>query len=195
MNDDPSPSSPSAPGGGSKVQGPSYLFLGVVSAVSLVADLATKEWAMNALGSPFKRIRVIDGLLSFVLAQNRGGAWGLLQHEGDHIRRPFFLLISVVAILFIVSLYRRLTPQQFALKWGLPLVLGGAAGNFIDRIRYGHVIDFIDAYAVWGGEEHHWPTFNVADIAICVGVGLMAVDMFTARKPKPAAAPLPPADR
>jgi signal peptidase II len=110
------------------------------------------------------------------------------------VRRPFFLLVSVVAIAFIVMLYRKLEPGQQALKWGLPLVLGGALGNLVDRIRYGHVIDFIDVYAGTGGvadraiqaifgpmREYHWPTFNVADIAICVGVGLMAVDMFTSR--------------
>jgi signal peptidase II len=64
----------------------------------------------------------------------------------------------------------------------LPLVLGGALGNVFDRIRYGHVIDFIDIHVLIKGREHHWPTFNVADIAICVGVGLMAIDMFTAKK-------------
>jgi signal peptidase II len=81
-----------------------------------------------------------------------------------------------------VTLYRKLVPRQHALKWGLPLVLGGALGNVFDRIRYGYVIDFVDAHALYKGHDHHWPTFNVADIAICVGVGLMAVDMFTSRR-------------
>jgi signal peptidase II len=67
----------------------------------------------------------------------------------------------------------------------LPLVLGGALGNLVDRIRYSHVIDFIHAHAKWAGKDHSWPTFNVADIAICVGVGLMAIDMFAGNKPKP----------
>jgi Signal peptidase (SPase) II len=91
-----------------------------------------------------------------------------------------------------MTLYRRLQPRQRALQWGLPLVLGGALGNVFDRIRYGHVIDFIDAHV----GEHHWPTFNVADIAICVGVGLMAVDMFTTKRGKAAvlrASAVPPA--
>jgi signal peptidase II len=184
------------------------VFLAVVSIASLVADLGTKEWAVKAIGAPFKRIPVIDGIVYFVLAQNKGGAWGLLQNESDHLRRPFFLLISIVAILFIVSLYRRLAPGQVALKWGLPLVLGGALGNLVDRVRYGHVVDFIQIFYL-GPSRDPWPTFNVADIAICVGVGLMAIDMFTTRKsasgkgpapdphrsePKPSAAPVPPAD-
>ena len=65
-------------------------------------------------------------------------------------------------------------------------MLGGALGNLVDRIVYGWVIDFIDCYAVVGADEKHWPTFNVADIAICIGVGLMAIDMFTTRESKAA---------
>jgi lipoprotein signal peptidase len=167
---------------------PSYVFLAVVSAVSLVADLATKLWAERRLDGPdayFHPVELIKGHLDFVLAKNRGGAWGLLQDTPEYVRRPFFLLVSALAITFIVSLYRRLAPNQHALRWGLPLVLGGALGNLVDRIRYSHVIDFIHAHAKWGGRDHSWPTFNVADIAICVGVGLMAIDMFGGGKSKP----------
>jgi len=119
-----------------------------------------------------------------------------LQTASEQIRKPFFLAVSVMAIAFIVSLYGRLFPNQRALKWGLPLVLGGALGNLSDRITRSSVIDFIDYRAKWiesmnSGIAHyvptwsvtdHWPTFNVADIAICIGVGLMAVDMFTSRR-------------
>jgi signal peptidase II len=161
-------------------------FLLVVTTVSLVADLWSKAWAMGYFegvkrGDP-RQLVLIDGYLALIYAKNRGGAWGLLQNENESLRRPFFLIVSVVAIVFIVTLYRRLSPGQTALKWGLPLVLGGALGNLVDRIRYGFVVDFIDAYMAWGGDVKHWPTFNVADIAICVGVGLMAIDMFTPRK-------------
>jgi len=181
---------------------PSYLLLALVAGISLAADLATKWWALHKLektmpsGDTFSQPRDITAWLSLVLARNRGGAWGLLQTADEHVRRPFFLLISLLAILFIVSLYRRVHPRQHALKWGLPLVLGGALGNLIDRIRYSWVIDFIDYRAVWvrhlnegiakiwhsHAVTDHWPTFNVADIAICIGVGLMAIDMFTSRR-------------
>src|SRR6185503_17356121 len=162
---------------------PSFLFLAIVSSVTLAADLGSKLWAERRLDRPdaiFPPVELIKGHLDFVLAKNRGGAWGLLQDTPEYVRRPFFLLVSAVAITFILSLYRRLLPNQHALKWGLPLVLGGALGNLVDRIRYSHVIDFIHAHAKWGGRDHSWPTFNVADIAICVGVGLMAIDMFGA---------------
>jgi signal peptidase II len=181
-----------------------------VSIASLVADIGTKLWAEKKLADYPGYITVIDNHLMFVLAKNKGGAWGLLQGESENVRRPFFLLVSVAAIAFIVTLYRRLQPRQYALKWGLPLVLGGALGNVFDRIRYGYVIDFIDYRADWIRKlneliakyypKHvvtdHWPTFNVADIAICVGVALMAIDMLTSRRgkrPVEADVPLEPA--
>ncbi|MBX3209707.1 MAG: signal peptidase II [Labilithrix sp.] len=172
------------------------MFLAVVSIVSLVSDVGTKLWAEKKLADYPGYVTVVENHLMFVLAKNKGGAWGLLQGESENVRRPFFLLVSVAAIAFIVTLYRRLQPRQYALKWGLPLVLGGALGNVFDRIRYGYVIDFIDYRADWikrlnefVGKYYprhvvtdHWPTFNVADIAICVGVALMAIDMLTSRR-------------
>jgi len=163
----------------------------VVTVVNLVADLWSKGWAKGVFeAAPPRERRIIvfekafDWLsMDFIFAKNKGGAWGLLQNETEALRRPFFLIVSVAAIVFIVLLYRKLQPGQTALKWGLPLVLGGALGNLVDRIRYGWVIDFIDIYITNpSGPPSHWPTFNVADIAICVGVLLMAVDMFTSRK-------------
>ncbi|OJY31094.1 MAG: signal peptidase II [Myxococcales bacterium 68-20] len=175
---------------------PSPMFLVVVALVSLVSDVGTKLWAEQKLADYPGYVTVIENHLMFVLAKNKGGAWGLLQGESENVRRPFFLLVSVAAIAFIVTLYRRLQPRQYALKWGLPLVLGGALGNVFDRVRYGYVIDFIDYRADWIrsfneliGKYYprhvvtdHWPTFNVADIAICVGVALMAIDMLTSRR-------------
>jgi lipoprotein signal peptidase len=172
---------------------PSYVFLALVSILSLAADIASKTWAEHHLDGYPGMVEVWKNHITLILAKNRGGAWGLLQSTSENVRRPFFLLVSVAAIVFIMALYRRLQPRQHALKWGLPLVLGGALGNVFDRIRYGHVIDFIDFHAlitggfwakIFGIGEHHWPTFNVADIAICVGVGLMALDMFTSKRLK-----------
>jgi lipoprotein signal peptidase len=181
------------------VSGPSGLFLAIVATASFAADIFSKLWAEKRLREYPHYADVLEGHLTFTLAENRGGAWGLLQGTSEALRRPFFLLVSIAAISFIVTLYRRLSPRQHALRWGLPLVLGGALGNVFDRLRYGHVIDFIDYRAEWVRKlnefiakysaKHvvtdHWPTFNVADIAICVGVGLMAVDMFTSRRGRP----------
>src|ERR1700722_11847956 len=157
----------------------SYVFLALVSILSLAADVASKSWAEHHLDSYPGTVEIWKNHVTLLLAKNRGGAWGLLQSTSENVRRPFFLLVSVAAIAFIMTLYRRLQPRQLALKWGLPLVLGGAPGHVFDRIRYGHVIDFIDYRADWmrklnetllHNSNDHWPTFNIAHIAICVGV-------------------------
>jgi len=178
---------------------PSFVFFGTVAAVSLLFDVVSKAWAEiyfnhRLLGHS---VEVVAQHLSLVLAYNKGGAWGLGHGWSDALRLPFFLLVSVAAIVFIVSLYARLLPSQNALKWGLPLVLGGALGNLTDRIVRNQVIDFIDYRADWVRTMNewlagtivphwsitdHWPTFNVADVAICAGVGLMAVDMLFSRR-------------
>lgn len=185
------------PSAASAVERPSYLFLGVMSMLTLAVDLGTKWWAKARLEDrPFfdRHIEVIHGHFSLTYAENRGGAWGLLQNQPESIRQPFFLTISVLAIVFIVSLYRKLTPQQLALKWGLPLVLGGALGNLINRIQYNVVVDFLDFRAGWvrwlnglfsRNPTDHWPTFNVADVTIVAGVILMAIDMFAPRPKAP----------
>ena len=184
---------------------PSYLFFGIAASVSLVLDIGTKAWAEIVLSKRTlvdPSIVLVKDHLTFTLAYNKGGAWGLLHDASESVRKPFFLAVSALAIAFIVSLYSRLSPGQRSLKWGLPLVLGGALGNLSDRITRSSVIDFIDYRANWVESMNHfiarwakgwtitdhWPTFNVADVFICIGVALMAVDMMTSRR-KPAKPP------
>lgn len=177
---------------------PSFLFLGIVASLTLIADIASKGWAEVALNRRgFEPIELVDGYLHIILAYNRGGAWGLMQNASEFLRKPFFVGVSAMAILFIVSLYSKLQRSQRALTWGLPLVLGGALGNLSDRITRSQVIDFIDYRSDWVLKANafvqkyvkdwsvtdHWPTFNVADIAICIGVMLMAIDMMSTRRP------------
>lgn len=188
--------------------GPSYVFFGSLAAVTLLADVVTKAWAEISLTTRPPHdpsIVLVTNHLTFTLAYNRGGAWGLLQSASEYVRRPFFLCVSVAAVIFIVSLYSRLAPMQRALKWGLPLVLGGALGNLTDRIVRTSVVDFIDyrgdwitkmnegiaaVFPAWNVTDH-WPTFNVADMCICAGVALMAIDMIGSKHaPKTA---MPPA--
>jgi signal peptidase II len=172
---------------------PNFVFFGIIAALALLLDVSSKAWAEIELTrrSPLEPIVLIEEHLSLALAYNRGGAWGLLQNTSETVRRPFFMVVSMAAIAFIVSLYGKLLPGQRTLAWGLPLVLGGALGNLADRVTRGSVVDFIDYRASWVESMNqlitrvvsnwhitdHWPTFNVADICICVGVGLMALDM------------------
>lgn len=187
----PAPALPQPPQPAAPAEPPapaSITLLVVVTALSLAADLVTKGWAKAALAGfdgrlhGQRRFEVWKPHFGFIFAQNPGGAWSFLRSLPDTLRRPFFLVVSAGAIVFIVSIYQRVYRNQTAMKWGLPLALGGAMGNLVDRIRYGWVIDFIDISAKWGGREHHWPTFNVADIAIVAGVLLMALDMGRMRR-------------
>lgn len=155
---------------------PNFAFFGVVTAVAAALDLGTKEWAAERLKEPGSKIVVIENYVHFDLATNKGGAWGFLGDQPDSVRLPFFFAISAFAVWFIVRMFRQLEPRQRALKWALPLVLGGAIGNLVDRIRHQHVIDFIDCFAVIEGAEKHWPTYNIADVWIVAGVILMLID-------------------
>lgn len=172
--------------GGSDGYRPSTVLLVVITLISTAADLGSKWWAKAMLsgadkGKP-RHITVIPNHFDFIYTLNPGGAWSFLRGLPENLRRPFFLFVSSAAIVFIISVYRRLHPEQWAMRWGLPLALGGAIGNLVDRVRYGSVIDFIDWYGMYKGREVHWPTFNVADIAIVAGVLLMALDTFIGRK-------------
>lgn len=182
------PSDPNAPAVVARApivhERPSLLLFWIITVVSTVADLASKEWATKRL-SGFdpttnrpKELSVIDGLLEFQYAQNPGGAFSMLRNLPEIARRPFFLVVSTIASVFIASIYPRIDRRQWAMKIGLPLALGGALGNLVDRMRHGMVVDFIHAY--W--KRHNWPTFNVADIWIVVGVLLMAIDVVASRK-------------
>lgn len=193
MPDSKAPATPEAPP--ANLPSPSFLFMAGVSSAVLLADAVTKYWAETTLSArgPGQGITLVDEVLAFQLAYNRGGAFGMLSTGDEAWRGPFFLLISCAAVAFIVSLYRRVAPQQWALRWGLPLVLGGALGNLADRVAKGKVVDFVDYQAGWVRTmnewiqkvnegwhvTNHWPTFNVADMCICAGVALMAIDMFS----------------
>ncbi|MBU0551677.1 signal peptidase II [Myxococcota bacterium] len=165
----------------------SYLLLGIGSIITIILDQWSKIAAIKALSvgplptdSALIRTRlnpVFESWFNLRLAGNKGAAWGLFRDLPDGWRVPFFVIISVVAIVAIVMIYRRAQRQPF-LQWALTLILGGTIGNLIDRIRFGYVIDFID----WFYQTHHWPTFNIADVAITLGVIFLAIDMYQQRK-------------
>lgn len=167
------------------------VFLAAVALVVAALDLATKAWVMATLRGydPVRRgpkvYEVIPGWVDLIFAQNPGGAFSVLHGLGEGLRRPFFIVVSVVAIVFLVGVFSKVRPEQRALWWGLPLALGGALGNLVDRVRLGWVVDFIDVYVVRGAQEHHWPIFNVADVAISVGVVLIMLGLGRAHKGAP----------
>jgi signal peptidase II len=135
----------------------------------LVLDQATKWLALARLDA-FEPV-AITPFFNLVLVWNRGVSFGLLAGTGEH--GPWLLTLMTVSIgaFLIVWLWRETRPVVRAALW---LVLAGAAGNLIDRVRFGAVVDFLD-FHVFG---YHWPAFNVADSAIVVGAGLILLDSF-----------------
>lgn len=122
---------------------------------------------------PMARCPVVRVMPSwnFRYVENPGAAWGFLAGASESVRVPFFLAISLGAIIFILLFFRRMEESQRLMAVALSLIFGGALGNFIDRLHLNYVVDFID----WYVGEKHWPTFNVADAAISVGVFLLIV--------------------
>ena len=148
-----------------------YRVLIVVSIVTLILDQATKLYIAQTL-SLHTMITVIENFFTITYLRNKGAAFGML--ASSPWRLPFFILVSLIAVVVIVMIIRKLRDDQKLAAFSLSLIFAGALGNLVDRISYGEVIDFI--YVHW--YEHYWPAFNVADSAICVGVFLLALDMI-----------------
>ncbi|RMG17714.1 MAG: signal peptidase II [Deltaproteobacteria bacterium] len=113
-------------------------------------------------------IEIVPGLWRHRYAENTGAAFSLLDGLPPPLRRLFFLLVTGVAVVFVALLARRLPPERRAAHAALGALLGGALGNFVDRMTHGYVIDFVDWY-VKAVPPLNFPTFNVADVGITVG--------------------------
>ena len=145
----------------------SSLTLGLAAFV-LAADQLSKAWAQGAL-RPLGRlgVTVIPGCFHLVYAENSSAAFGILQALPYELRRIVLTGFAAAAILVLVGLVVAGRIQRGWTAAATGLILGGAVGNVIDRIRLGYVVDFIDWHV---GDHYHWPTFNVADSGIVVGV-------------------------
>jgi signal peptidase II len=114
---------------------------------------------------------------NFTLMYNEGAAFSFLSNAGGW-QRWFFTALSLSVSIVLAIWIKRLGHDKQLLAAGLAFILGGAIGNVIDRVLYGHVIDFIDVYY----QSHHWPAFNLADSAISLGACLLIIDMFLEHK-------------
>ncbi len=156
----------------------------VLTLLVVVADQWSKWWVEQNIVPGVPR-PVIEGFLNLILVENRGVAFGLFP-AGQTTKVLLLIGLGLLA-LGVVSVYFLKTPRQDRLLLtALALILGGAIGNLADRIAAGAVTDFIDAY--YG--SYHWYTFNVADSAISVGIGLMLLEIFRSRETEPAEAPV-----
>lgn len=149
----------------------------------LAGDFITKRLAAARLEERAHDLFQLKSVIvRFALAHNPAGAWSMLHFAPGLVRRILFVAVSVIASVLLTVWYLRLPRSERLVRIGIATVLGGAIGNLIDRVMVGSVIDFIEVSAFWGGDRHFWPTFNVADVAIVVGVALMMIQMIGARK-------------
>ncbi|MGL4522201.1 MAG: signal peptidase II [Bacilli bacterium] len=145
-----------------------YRLYALIVTISIILDQATK-WVILKTMELSESISVIDGFFMITSHRNRGAAWGIL--EG---KMYFFYAITVFFVGFILYWLKQEGKQQPFFSIGLSLMLGGALGNFIDRLFRGEVVDFF--HFVFG--TYHFPIFNVADICLTVGVGITIIAMF-----------------
>ena len=189
MTDSPEPEPTSAPAPALD-RGKWLLFL-IVAALSLIADQATKIWARGSLPTlrhqgaaacivpddivnracMGRAVPVIDGFWEWRLSMNPGSAFGLFSSQNG--ARIGLSVVGILAVFGMLWMMRKARADQRILHWALALVTGGAIGNLIDRMYFGVVTDFI----LWRYQTHEWPVFNVADIVLVVGVGLMFIDI------------------
>ena len=138
----------------------------LLAAALVVADQLTK-WIVLARFAPGERLE-LTGFLNLVLVFNKGAAFSFLAQESGWQTPALAAFAIAAAVIVSVLIYRN--PAKTLFCTGLSLILSGAVGNVIDRLRFGHVVDFVDLHAMgW-----HWPAFNVADSAITIGVVLLA---------------------
>ena len=148
-----------------------YLWL---TAMVLALD-QTSKWLMVSWLSLYETVAIIP-YFNLTMAHNTGAAFSLLADAGGWQKWFFIGLASVISVILLIWL-KNLKPQAKLEALSISMILGGAIGNVVDRINYGYVIDFLDVY--YGA--YHWPAFNFADSAICIGVVLLVIDSFIAK--------------
>jgi signal peptidase II len=151
-----------------------YIILLAVSAVTIGSDQLTKYLVTSKfrLG---ESIPVLQDFFNLTYVRNQGAAFGMLAQADPTFRVPFFILVPLIALITIAVVFKKLADQDVKFAFSLSLVVAGAIGNLIDRVKLGFVVDFLDFH--WRG-AYHFPAFNIADSAICVGVGLIMVDLI-----------------
>jgi signal peptidase II len=154
--------------------------------VAYPVDQITK-WLVTSRFYYGESVSVIPGFFDLTYVRNPGGAFSLFASGPAEIRMAFFIGTGIVAIVLLVVLYHRLESDALLAAAALGTILGGALGNLTDRIRVGEVVDFLDFHVA----GYTWPTFNMADSCIVVGVAFLIFEIFMAGEEEPGAAPPP----
>lgn len=145
-----------------------------LSAVVIIFDQLSK-WLMSSWLDLYETVAVVP-YFNLTLAHNYGAAFSFLASAGGW-QRWFFTILAIVVSIVLTVWMKRLKANAKLEAISLALILGGAIGNVIDRVAHGYVIDFLDVYV----GSYHWPAFNIADSAICVGAVLLIFDSFRSK--------------
>jgi len=148
-----------------------YRWVGSIVGLVLVLDQFTKHVVETRIRL-YDVITVVPGFFNITHVRNKGAAFGMLSSLPDFWRSAFFIGVTIVAVAAVIALILK-TNDRLPV-YAFSLIAGGAMGNLIDRIRYGEVVDFIQ----WYVRSHYWPSFNVADSAITIGVVLLAIEIL-----------------
>jgi signal peptidase II len=146
--------------------------LGVTTGLILILDQITKFYVDSSMRL-HESIPVIQGFFSITYVRNPGAAFGFLADASPLFRSIFFVAVTGLAVILVVQDIWKSRAEEPLLTFALSLILSGAVGNLIDRVRLGEVIDFLDVYI----GSTHWPAFNVADSAISVGAVILFIEL------------------
>jgi signal peptidase II len=149
-----------------------YIFFIITALVVVIIDQLSKIAVAGSIRY-YESIPIIDGFLNLVHVRNRGMAFGLMNRPDEQLSLYFLISATVIAIILLILWFNSLKGGSRGLIFGLSLILGGAIGNLIDRLRLKEVVDFIDFFI----GKYHWPAFNVADSAITVGVFWIVINV------------------
>ena len=152
-----------------------YYWVGSIIGLILILDQATKYLVEKHIRL-YETITIVPGFFNLTHVRNRGAAFGILANVPGIWRSLFFISVTIIAVAVIGYLIRTATERLHLVAFSL--IAGGAVGNLIDRLRYTEVVDFIQ----WYVKDLYWPSFNIADSAISVGVALLVVDMLFTKK-------------
>lgn len=160
-----------------------YLLLAAISGAIITADQAVKMYVHTHFAL-HESIEVIKNFFSLTYVRNEGAAFGFLATSHPVFRELFFLSMPPIALLIILVILRGVQESDRWTIVSLSMVFGGAIGNYIDRLRFRYVIDFLDFYIVLDPnsippKKYVWPAFNIADMAIVCGVGILIFLEFT----------------
>lgn len=149
-----------------------YLWVGSIIGLVLILDQATK-YLVEKHVRLYEIITVVPGFFNLTHVRNKGAAFGILANVPGIWRGLFFISVTIIAVAVIGYLIRTATERLHLIAFSL--IAGGAVGNLVDRLRYSEVVDFIQ----WYVKDYYWPSFNIADSAISIGVVLLFIDMLS----------------